>query len=66
MKDQNKDFGNKWSILKKSSAYSIISKLCNFYVLVKLVISNLKEKDRLLNKRFENKYILNIYNKINI
>ena len=47
LKDENKDFDIKWSILKKSSGYSIISKLCNLCQLEKLVICNFKEKDRL-------------------
>ena len=51
LKDENKDFDIKWSILKKSSGYSIISKSCNLCLLEKLVICNFKEKDRLLNKR---------------
>ena len=50
LKDQNKDFDIKWSILKKSSGYSILSKSCNLCLLEKLVICNFKEKDMLLNK----------------
>ena len=50
LKDENKDFDIKWSILKKSSGYSIISKSYNLCLLEKLVKCNLKEKDRLLNK----------------
>ena len=65
LKDQNKKFDIKWSIFKKSSR----SKLCNLCLLKKLVISNFKEKERLLNKwldlvskcRHENKYILMNY-----
>ena len=72
LKDENKDFDIKWSILKKSSGYSIISKLCNLCQLEKLVICNFKEKDRLLNKRLdlvlkcrhENKYMLINYSGI--
>ena len=45
IKDQNKDFDVKWSIFKKSSRYSIISKSCNLCLLEKLVIRNFKEKD---------------------
>ena len=62
----------KWSILKKSSGYSIISKSYNLCLLEKLVICNFKEKDRLLNKRLdlvskcrhENKYMLINYSEI--
>ena len=62
LKDQNKEFGIKWSIFKKSSR----SRLCNFCLLKKLVISSFKEKERLLSKwidfvskcRHESKYIL--------
>ena len=72
LKDENKDFDIKWSILKKSSGYSIISKLCNLCLLEKLVLCNFKEKDRLLNKRLdlvlkcqhENKYMLINYSEI--
>ena len=72
LKDQNKDFDIKWSIFKKSSEYSIVSKSCNLCLLEKLVICNFKEKDRLLNKRLnlvlkcrhENKYILMNYSGI--
>ena len=72
-KDENKDFDIKWSILKKSSGYSIISKSCNLCLLEKLVVCNFKEKDRLLNKRVdleskcqhENKYMLINYSGIN-
>ena len=73
LKDENKDFDIKWSILKKSSGYSIISKSCNLCLLEKLVVCNFKEKDRLLNKRLdlvskcrpENKYMLINYSGIN-
>ena len=66
LKDENKDFDIKWSILKKCSEYSIVSKSCNLCFLEKLEMCNFKEKDRLLNKRLdlaskcrhENKYIL--------
>ena len=65
LKDQNKEFDIQWSIFKKSSR----SKSCNLCLLKKLVISNFKEKERLLNKwldlvskfRHENKYILTNY-----
>ena len=65
LKDQNKEFDIKWSILKKSSG----SKSCNLCLFKKLVISNFKEKERLLNKwldlvskcRHESKYILMNY-----
>ena len=65
LKDQNKEFDIKWSIFKKSSR----SKSCNLCLLKKLVISNFKEKDRLLNKwldlvskyRHESQYILMNY-----
>ena len=46
LKDENKKFDIKWSIFKKSSR----SKSCNLCLLKKLVISNFKEKERLLNK----------------
>ena len=73
LKDENKDFDIKWSILKKSSGYSIISKSCNLCLLEKLVVCNFKEKDRLPNKlldlvwkcRHENKYMLINYSRIN-
>ena len=51
LKDENKDFDIKWSILKKSSGYSNIYKSCNLCLLEKLVICNFKEKNRSLNKR---------------
>ena len=65
LKDQNKEFDIKWSIFKKSSR----SKSCSLGLLKKLVISNFKEKERLLNKwldlmskcRHESKYILMNY-----
>ena len=65
LKDQNKEFDIKWSIFKKSSR----SKSYNLCLLKKLVISNFKEKERLLNKwldlvskcRYEIKYILMNY-----
>ena len=65
LKDQNKEFDIKWSIFKKSSR----SKSWNLGFLKKLVISNFKEKERLLNKwldlmskcRHESKYILMNY-----
>ena len=46
LKDENKEFDITWSIFKKSSR----SKSCNLGLLKKLVISNFKEKERLLNK----------------
>ena len=46
LKDQNKEFDIQGSILKKSFR----SKSCNLCLLKKLVISNFKEKERLLNK----------------
>ena len=46
LNDQNKEFDIKWSIFQKSSR----SKSCNICLLKKLVISNFKEKERLLNK----------------
>ena len=65
LKVQNKEFDIKWSILNKFSG----SKSCFLCLLKKLVISNFKEKERLLNKwldlvskcRHENKYILMNY-----
>ena len=62
LKDQNKEFGIKLSIFKKSSR----SRSCNLCLLKKLVISNFKENERLLSKwldlvlnwRHESKYIL--------
>ena len=65
LNDRNKEFDIKWSIFKKSSR----SKLCNLCPLKKIVISNFKEKERLLNKwldlaskcRHGNKYILMNY-----
>ena len=53
LKYENKYFDIKWSILKKSSGYSIIWKSCNLCLLEKLVIWNFKKKDRLLNKRLD-------------
>ena len=46
LNDQNKEFDIKWSIFKNCSR----SKSCNLCLLKKLVISNFKEKERLLNK----------------
>ena len=46
LNDKNKEFDIKWSIFKNSSR----SKSCNLCLLKKLVISNFKEKERLLNK----------------
>ena len=46
LKVQNKEFDIKWSILNKFSE----SKSCFLCLLKKLVISNFKEKERLLNK----------------
>ena len=65
LKNQNKKFDIKWSILTKSSR----SKSCSLGLLKKLVISNLKEKKRLPNKwldlvskcRHESKYMLMNY-----
>ena len=65
LKDQNKEFDITWSIFKKSSR----SKSCNLGLLKKLVISNFKQKERLLNKwlglvskcKHESKYILMSY-----
>ena len=65
LKDQNKEFHIQWSIFKKYSR----SKSCKFCLLKKPVISNFKEKERLLNKwsdlvlkcKHENKYILMNY-----
>ena len=45
LKDQDKEFDIKWSIFKISSR----SKSCNLGLLKKLVISNFKEKERLLS-----------------
>ena len=44
--NQDKEFDIKWSIFKISSR----SKSCNLGPLEKLLISNFKEKERLLNK----------------
>ena len=44
LKDENKDFDIRWSIFKKSSGYSIVSKSCNLCLLEKLVICNFKKK----------------------
>ena len=65
-KRSNKDFDIKWSIFRKSSGDSIVSKSCNLCVFEKLVICNFKDKHRLLNRRLdlvlkcrdESKYIL--------
>ena len=65
LKDQNKEFDIKWSILKTFSR----SKSCNLCLLKKLVISNFKEKEKLLHKwlnleskcRHENKYINELF-----
>ena len=73
LKDQNKDFDIKWSILKISSGYNIVSKSCHLWLVEKLVICSFKEKDRLLNKqldlmlkcRHENQYIFMNYSAIN-
>ena len=62
----------KWSIFKKSSRYSIVSKSCNLCILEKLVICNFRQKDKLLNKRldlvakgrYENNYILMNYSEL--
>ena len=72
LKDQNKDFDNKWSIFKKSYGYSIVSKSCNLCLLEKLVICSFKQKYRILNKRLDlvskcrhkNKYVLMNYSGI--
>ena len=72
LKNENKDFAIKWSILKKFSGYSTISKSCNLCLLEKLVICSFKEKDRLLNKQLDlvskcrhgNKYMLITYSGI--
>ena len=45
LKDQNKNFDIKWSILKKYSGYRIVSKSCDLCLLEKLVICNFKETD---------------------
>ena len=65
LKDQDKEFDIKWSIFKISSR----SKSCNLGLLKKLVISNFKEKERLLSNwldllskcRHESKYVLMNY-----
>ena len=49
-KDENRNLDIKWSILKKSSGYSIESKSFNLCLMEKLIICNFEEKDRLLNK----------------
>ena len=46
LKDQNNEFNIQWSIFKNFSR----SKPCNVCFLKRLVISNFKEKERLLNK----------------
>ena len=43
----------KWSILKKCSEYSIVSKLCNLSILEKLVMCNFRQKDNLLKRRLD-------------
>ena len=71
LKDENNDFDIKWSIFKKSSGFSLVSKSCNLCLLEKLAICNFKKKDSLLNKQdlvskcgHENKYILMKYSGI--
>ena len=46
LKDQNKEFDIKWSLFQKSSRL----KSCILGLWKKLVISNFREKERLLNK----------------
>ena len=59
-KDQNKEFDIKWSVFKKSSEYSIVSKLSNLYLLEELIICNFREKDRLLNVRYLIRYCVEV------
>lgn len=53
LKDQGVDYSIGWSILKKTSGYNTISKTCNLCLTEKLLISEHKDKDKLLNKRSE-------------
>ena len=46
LKDENKDIDIKWSILKKSFGYGIISKSFNLFLLEKLVICRTKKKKK--------------------
>ena len=46
LKDQNKDFDIKQSILKKSFRYSIVSKSCNIYLLEKKASNTQFQRER--------------------
>ena len=51
--DRGKHWKIDWSILKKATPYSPISKTCNLCLTEKLLIATMKEKDKRLNKRSE-------------
>lgn len=66
LKDQGVDYSIGWFILKKTSGYNNKTHTCNLCLTEKLLISEHKDKDKLLNKRselvskcrHENKYLL--------
>ena len=53
LKDKQTPYELKWSILRKTSGYSNISKTCSLCTSEKLAIVNFKDKTRLLNTRNE-------------
>ena len=66
LKDKHTEYQIRWSIAQKLSDYHPVSTSCNLCLLEKLLLCNLSDKSRLINKRLdlvskcrnENKYIL--------
>ena len=53
LKSNNQTYSIKWKVMKKTSGYNPISKLCSLCTAEKLEICKFKKKDKLLNKRNE-------------
>ena len=65
IKDQNKDFSIKWSILGHARPYDNISKKCNlcilekYYIICQSDLASLNKRNEIVNKcRHQNKYLL--------
>ena len=69
LKEENLEYTIEWSTLRKTNGYNMVSKSCNLCLTEKLLISEYRDKEKLLNKRSEliskcrhqNKYLLKNY-----
>ena len=69
LKDQGKEYKIKWSIVKRAAAWNSVRGKCGLCTMEKVTINCFRDRDILINKRFDlvskcrhqNKYLLSMY-----